>query len=152
MNAHAAEPVRNVQAREGGEVFFNKVVAWLARHGVSLLGTRLLAVRGRKSGVWRTTPVNLMTLEDERYIVAPRGHTQWVRNMRAAGGGELRLGRRAEEFTVTELTDAEKIPMLRTYFKRWGWEVARFFDRPIKNLTDAELAELAPGVPVFRLA
>ncbi|MFC0040833.1 nitroreductase/quinone reductase family protein [Actinomadura rayongensis] len=141
---------RNVQAK-GMEVYFNRTVGFLARRGLSLFGSRLLAVRGRTSGEWRTTPVNLLTIDGERYLVAPRGHTQWVRNMRVAGGGELRLGRRAEPFTATELSDADKIPALRRYLKRWGWEVGRFFDRPIKNLDDAGLAELAPLVPVFRI-
>ncbi|MQY05737.1 nitroreductase family deazaflavin-dependent oxidoreductase [Actinomadura macrotermitis] len=142
---------RNIQGA-GMEIYFNKAVAWLTRRGVSLLGSRLLAVRGRTSGEWRTTPVNLLTFEGERYLVAPRGHTQWVRNMRAAGGGELRLGRRTEEFTATELADDRKNPLLRAYFKRWGWEVARFFDGPIKDADDARLAELAPGVPVFKIS
>lgn len=141
---------RHVQAT-GFEVYFNRAVAFLTRHGISLLGTRILAVRGRTSGAWRTNPVNLLTYEGQRYLVAPRGHTQWVRNIRAAGGGELRLGRSAEPITVTELADEDKLPMMRVYFKRWGWEVKRFFDNLPKNPTDAELSAIAPGVPVFRI-
>ena len=52
----------------------NRSVAWLTRRGFSVWGSRVLAVRGRKSGEWRRTPVNLLTLGDERYLVAPRGH------------------------------------------------------------------------------
>ncbi|MQA96214.1 MAG: DUF385 domain-containing protein [Streptosporangiales bacterium] len=141
---------RNVTA-SGTEQYFNKVVGFITARGISLFGSRVLAVRGRTSGEWRTTPVNLLTLEGERYLVAPRGHTQWVRNIRVAGGGELRLGRKAEAFTVTELEGAEKLPVLRRYLDRWGWEVARFFDEDIKNLSDERLAALAPGLPVFRL-
>ena len=89
---------------------FNEAVAAMTRAGISIWGSRILAVRGRKSGEWRTTPVNPLTLNGERYLVAPRGETQWVRNMRAAGGGELRVGRRTEPFTVTELADADKPP------------------------------------------
>ncbi len=92
---------------------FNEAVAALTRAGISIWGSRILAVRGRKSGEWRTTPVNPLTLNGERYLVAPRGETQWVRNMRAAGGGELRVGRRAEPFTATELADADKPRVLR---------------------------------------
>src|SRR5262245_858528 len=77
----------------------NKVIGLLAKRGISLMGTRLLSVRGRTSGRWRSTAVNLLVLDGERYLVSPRGRTQWVRNMRAAGGGELRLGRRTEAFT-----------------------------------------------------
>ena len=129
----------------------NRVVAALTGAGLSLAGSRILAVRGRKSGTWRTTPVNVLTFEGERYLVAPRGHTQWVRNIRAAGGGELRLGRRTEPFRATELPDAEKPPVLRAYLKRWGWEVGAFFKGVRKDASDAELARIAPGFPVFRI-
>ena len=146
----AATQPRHVQAA-GFEIYFNKVVHFLTRKGISLFGTRVLAVRGRTSGEWRTTPVNLLTHDGVRYLVAPRGHTQWVRNVRVAGGGELRLGRRVEPFTVTELPDEQKLPLLRQYFKRWGWEVARFFEDDIKNADDELLATVAPTVPVFRI-
>ncbi|MCF7547677.1 nitroreductase family deazaflavin-dependent oxidoreductase [Pseudonocardia sp. WMMC193] len=131
---------------------FNATVAWLARRGISIANSRILAVRGRKSGEWRTTPVNLMTVDGARYLVAPRGHTQWVRNIRAAGGGELRLGRRAETIDVVELADADKAPILRYYLRKWGWEVGRFFEGLDKDATDEQLAAVAPGFPVFRIA
>ncbi|MFB4314292.1 nitroreductase/quinone reductase family protein [Actinomadura sp. 21ATH] len=136
---------------KGFEVHFNRAVGFLTKHGISLLGTRVLAVRGRTSGEWRTNPVNLLTHEGERYLVAARGHTHWVRNIRVAGGGELRLGRKVEAFTVTELPDEEKLPALRAYFKRWGWEVGRFFEDLPKKPTDADLVRVAPTVPVFRI-
>lgn len=130
---------------------FNATVQWLTRRGISIMGARVLAVRGRSSGQWRTVPVNLLTIDGRRYLVAPRGHTQWVRNMRAAGGGELRLGRGVEAFTAEELTDADKPPILREYLRKWAWEVGRFFDGVDKGSPDAELLEIAPGFPVFRL-
>ncbi|MFE3546428.1 nitroreductase family deazaflavin-dependent oxidoreductase [Nocardia sp. NPDC059177] len=137
----------------GFDPIMNKVLNWLPRLGISVAGSRLLAVRGRKSGEWRTTLVNVMTAADgERYLVAPRGHTQWVRNLRAAGDGELRLGRKVAPFTATEIADTDKIPLLRLYLEKWGWEVGRFFEGVDKNSTDAELAAIAPGFPVFRLA
>ncbi|MCO5968653.1 nitroreductase/quinone reductase family protein [Actinoallomurus soli] len=145
----AVQP-RHVQAA-GFEVYFNKVVHFLTRKGISLLGTRILAVRGRTSGEWRTNPVNVLTYDGVRYLIAPRGHTQWVRNIRVTGGGELRLGRRTEAITVTELPDEEKPALLRQYFKRWGWEVARFFEEDIKKADDERLAAIAATVPVFRI-
>lgn len=75
---------------------FNRTVRQLTRWGVSIAGSRELRVRGRSSGEWRSTPVNLLELNGERYLVAPRGVTQWVRNVRVAGGGELRVGHRVE--------------------------------------------------------
>src|SRR5204862_4501550 len=82
---------------------FNPTIAVLTRMGFSVWGSRELRVRGRKSGEWRAVPVNLLTNEGKRYLVAPRGHTQWVRNLRVAQAGELRVGRRIETFRATEL-------------------------------------------------
>jgi len=129
--------------------FFNAAVARLARLGLSVWGSRLLFVRGRKTGQWRSTPVNVLTLDGRRYLVAPRGHTQWVRNLRAAGGGELRVGRKTEPFTATELTDAEKPDVLRAYLRRWKFEVGVFFDGVDAKAPEAGLLEIAPGYPVF---
>lgn len=137
----------------GFDPIMNKIANLLPKLGISVMGSRLLAVRGRKSGEWRTTMVNVMTGADgARYLVAPRGHTQWVRNLRVAGDGELRLGRKVEEFAATEVADADKIPLLRLYLEKWGWEVGKFFEGVTKNSTDDELAAIAPGFPVFRLA
>ncbi|MGW4089694.1 nitroreductase family deazaflavin-dependent oxidoreductase [Nocardia sp. NPDC004750] len=136
----------------GFDAVFNRIANLLPKLGISVMGSRLLAVRGRKSGEWRTTMVNLMVREDgERFLVAPRGHTQWVRNLRVAGGGELRLGRKVEVFTATEVPDADKVPLLRLYLRKWGWEVGKFFEGVTKDATDAELAAIAPGFPVFQL-
>lgn len=146
MNAspHYVKPTR-------ADALFNRLVGGLTGLGVSVMGSRVLAVRGRKSGQWRTTPVNLLTVDGVRYLVAPRGHVQWVRNLRAAGTGELRLGRRTEPFAATELADAGKPPVLRTYLVRWGWEVGRFIEGVTKDSTDAEILAVAPDFPVFRV-
>jgi len=146
----AATAPRNIVPGPADRVF-NAVVQRLTRMGISLMGSRVLAVRGRSSGQWRTVPVNLLTIDGERYLVAPRGHTQWVRNVRAAGGGELRLGRRVEAFAVEELADADKPAILREYLRKWAWEVGRFFDGVDKGSSDAQLLAIAPGFPVFRL-
>jgi deazaflavin-dependent oxidoreductase (nitroreductase family) len=133
------------------DIYFNRTVGLLTKLGLSVMGSRVLAVKGRSSGQWRTTPVNLLTVDGKRYLVAPRGQAQWVRNIRAAGGGELRLGRKAEPFTVTELADVDKPPIIRAYLARWGWEVGRFFDGLTKNAGDEEIAAVAPGFPVFHI-
>src|SRR5262245_12817722 len=128
---------------------FNSTVAWLTRRGFSVWGSRVLYVRGRKSGRWRSNPVNILTHDGHRYLVAPRGQTQWVRNLRAAGGGELRVGKRVERFTATELADADKPGVLRAYLRRWKFEVGVFFDGVDADATDAKLLDIAPGYPVF---
>lgn len=130
---------------------FNPAVALLTRMGISVLGSRVLEVRGRNSGQPRRTPVNLLTHEGRRYLVAPRGHTQWVRNLRAAGEGKLWLGRHSETFSATELSDEERPPILRAYLKRWKFEVGAFFGGVGPDSTDEELRRIAPDHPVFRV-
>ncbi|HVT66304.1 MAG TPA: nitroreductase/quinone reductase family protein [Trebonia sp.] len=132
--------------------FFNDTVGRLTMMGISVYGSRVLAVRGRKSGEWRTQPVNPLTVDGARYIVAPRGNTQWVRNLRATGyTGELRIGRKVEPFRATELADDDKPAILRAYLKRWKWEVGVFFDGVDAKAPEEKLREIAPGYPVFRI-
>jgi deazaflavin-dependent oxidoreductase (nitroreductase family) len=130
---------------------FNPTIAGLTRLGVSMRGSRVLEVRGRTSGAPRRTPVNLLEFEGERYLVAPRGDTQWARNLRVAGEGRLLVGRRSERFAASELADEEKPPLLRAYLKRWGFEVAAFFDGVGADASEQELRRIAPKHPVFRL-
>lgn len=113
----------------------------------------MLEVRGRKSGEPRRTPVNVLTLEGARYLVAPRGDTQWARNLRSSGEGRLLIGpRRSERFTATELNDDDKPPILRAYLKRWKFEVSVFFDGVGPDSSEYELPEAAPKHPVFKLS
>jgi deazaflavin-dependent oxidoreductase (nitroreductase family) len=144
MTARYVEPT-------GSARVFNSSVAALTRLGVSVWGSRVLYVRGRKTGEWRSTPVNVLTHDGRRYLVAPRGHTQWVRNLRAAGGGELRVGRRTEPFTATELADDRKPEILRAYLRRWKFEVGMFFEGVGPDAPEARLLEIAPDYPVFQI-
>src|SRR5438105_3839955 len=101
-----------------------------------------LAVRGRKSGEWRTVPVNVLEVDGTRYLVAPRGDTQWARNLRVDARGELRTRRGAEPFTAVEdLDPAEKAPLIDAYLEKWGTQVKSQF---------RELPDPADH-PVFRL-
>jgi deazaflavin-dependent oxidoreductase (nitroreductase family) len=130
----------------------NKMVAGLTNLGVSVMGSRVLSVQGRKSGEWRSNPVNLLVVDGQRYLVAPRGHVQWVRNLRASGNGSLRVGRRVELFRAEELTDADKPDIIRTYLKKWAWEVGAFFGNDVRADSPIEtLLHIAPGVPVFKI-
>ena len=130
---------------------FNPMVAALTRAGLSVWGSRELRVRGRTSGEWRATPVNLLSHDGSRYLVAPRGVTQWVRNLRVAGSGELRVGKRVETFGAQEMADAEKPPILRAYLKRWKAEVGVFFGGVGPDSSDEDLLRIAPDHPVFVL-
>ncbi|WP_460061962.1 nitroreductase/quinone reductase family protein [Streptomyces sp. YKOK-I1] len=132
-------------------VRFNRVIGWLARHGLSLMGSAEMSVRGRKSGQMQRIPVNPHTYEGAQFLVSARGHSQWVRNMRVAGGGELRVGRKVRTFTAVEVLDEEKPAILRTYLEKWGWEVNQYFDGVTAKSTDEEIAAAAPDHPVFRI-
>ena len=148
MNDAAARYVKPKSAAN----LFNDTVGRLTRLGVSVYGSRVLYVKGRTSGEWRSTPVNPLRLADgARYLVAPRGNTQWVRNMRAAGGGELRIGRKVEPFTATEVADDAKPAILRAYLRKWKFEVGVFFDGVDAKAPEEKLREIAPGYPIFRI-
>jgi deazaflavin-dependent oxidoreductase (nitroreductase family) len=130
---------------------FNPFVGLLTQLGISVYGSRVLAVRGRTSGQVRTTPVNLLEYKGERYLVAPRGVTQWVRNIRASGEGELRVGWRREPIRVVELPDEEKPDLLRAYLQRWKFEIGMFFQGVGPDASEEELRRIAPGYPAFRI-
>jgi deazaflavin-dependent oxidoreductase (nitroreductase family) len=133
---------------------FNRIVARLTRMGVSVLGSRVLETRGRRSALPRRTPVNLLTVDGHEYLVSPRGHTQWVRNVRADGGRlTLILGRGRQDYLARELTadDARTTQILRAYLKRWKAEVGVFFDGTGPDSSDTELAAIAPKHPIFEL-
>ena len=131
---------------------FNRMVAGLTRAGISVLGSRVLEVRGRKSGLARRTPVNLLALDGREYLVAPRGETEWVRNVRADGGKlDLLVGSRRQHYRAEEVADADKVDVLREYLRRWKAEVGVFFDGVGPDSTDEQIREIAPKPPVFRL-
>lgn len=129
----------------------HRPVAWLARRGISVAGTRELAVHGRRSGQWRRVPVNPLRIGNRDYLVSVRGESDWVRNLRASGGGILRLGRKLRRFEALELDDASKPEILRAYLRTWGWEVSSWFQGAGPDATDEELLRIAPLHPVFRI-
>lgn len=152
MPEQQARPAAHVKKPDWFTVHvMNPTVAWLTNHGVNVWGARILAVRGRSSGEWRTTPVNPLTLDGERYLVAPRGHVQWTHNMRVAGGGELRRGGHTEAFRAEEVSDDDKPEILRGYLRKWKAEVGVFFGGVGPDSSEEELRAIAPKHPVFRI-
>jgi deazaflavin-dependent oxidoreductase (nitroreductase family) len=130
----------------------NRAVARLTRMGISIWGSRVLEVRGRKSGEPRRVPVNVLELDGHRYLVSARGEGEWVRNVRAADGSlDLLLGRRRESVRAVELSDEAEVPVLRAYLRRWKAEVGVFFDGVDADSTDAELLAIAHRHPAFIL-
>lgn len=130
----------------------NPFLDLLMRLGISVRGSRVLEHRGRRTGQPHHTPVNLLDFEGAEYLVAARGETEWVRNVRAAEGHlVLILGRRREERTAVEIPPAERTPLLRAYLRRWASEVGMFFQGVGPDSTDGELAAIAERHPVFVL-
>lgn len=127
----------------------NALVRPLARLGLTGPRTHLLIVPGRASGKLWSTPVSIVELGAERYLVAPYGDRNWVKNTRAAGWVELRRGRRRERLTANELSAEESVPVLREYYRR-GRVTRPFFEVALESSDGEWLAE-APHHPVFRL-
>jgi deazaflavin-dependent oxidoreductase (nitroreductase family) len=127
----------------------NLIVRPLARLGLTGPRTHLLTVRGRRTGQLWSTPVSIVELDRERYLVAPYGDRNWVQNTRAAGRVQLRRGRRREELGADELSSADAVPVLREYY-RLGRVTRPFFDVALESSAEDWLAE-APRHPVFRL-
>ncbi len=132
---------------------FNGLIKALTRVGIGPLGARTLEVQGRRSGLPRRTPVNLLEIDGSAFLVAPRGEAEWVRNVRAADGRlSLVLGRKRQAWVATEITDPDaKVAVLRPYLKRWKAEVGVFFGGVSADSTDDELRAIAPRHPVFSL-
>ena len=114
-------------------------------------GTRILEVKGRVSGKWRSTPVRLLELNGKRYVVAMYGETGWVKNLRSRGSGRLRLGRQVTEFRAVELANTEKLEAFRAYLKRWWALVNQITTVTSPDVPDEALKKDALMHPVFRL-
>jgi deazaflavin-dependent oxidoreductase (nitroreductase family) len=140
-----SRPYRLSQGRRA----INAVVRPLTRLGLIGPRTHLLTVPGRRTGRPWTTPVSLLELGGERFAVAPYGERNWVKNARAAGGVDLRRGRRDEHVIVEEVTGAAAVTVLREYYRR-GRFTRPFFEVALDSPDEAWLAE-APRHPVFRL-
>jgi hypothetical protein len=121
--------------------------------GISVRGSRVLEHRGRTTGELHHTPVNPLTIEGVEYLVSPRGETQWVRNVRSAGGNLVLIhGSRRKQHTATEVPVAERIPILREYLRRWKFETGMFFEGMTPDASDQEWSVAAARHPVFRLS
>jgi deazaflavin-dependent oxidoreductase (nitroreductase family) len=126
----------------------NKITTFLLRAGVNMGATTLLTVRGRKSGQPRTTPVTIIERNGQRWITAPFGAVDWVRNLRAAREATITHGRRTETISVTELTPREAALVLKENLGRFPSFIQKNYGvTPTSSLEDFELD--APHHPVF---
>jgi deazaflavin-dependent oxidoreductase (nitroreductase family) len=127
----------------------NAVVRPLAKLGLIGPRTHLLTVAGRRTGKLWSTPVSIVQERGERWLVAPYGERNWVKNARAAGWVRLRRGRRDERLAVEELTPEQAVPVLRRYYELAHF-TRPFFDASLES-SDIEWLAEAPRHPVFRL-
>lgn len=132
------------------ERFFNRAFGFLVGLGFGLGHNYLLQVSGRKTGRVYSTPVNVLEFQEKRFLVAPRGRTQWVRNAESAGEVTLKKGRNAQKFRLRPLPDAEKPEILKEYLGRFTSTVQRYFPVPAGSPPQA-FAALAASYPVFEL-
>jgi deazaflavin-dependent oxidoreductase (nitroreductase family) len=133
-----------------GERLFNRLFGLLVGLGLGLRHNYLLQVTGRRTGRLYSTPVNILDCDERRFLVAPRGETQWVRNARSSGVIWLKRGRTRQSYRVRELPDAEKPRLLKTYLDRFSTTVQRYF--PVRAGSHPEaFADIAPRYPVFEL-
>jgi deazaflavin-dependent oxidoreductase (nitroreductase family) len=129
----------------------NTVIRWLAESGISIMGTTALHVRGRTSGRRRVVVVNVLAVDGVEYLVSPRGNTQWVRNVRAAGDVDVGPRWRRRRRRASELADSAKPELLRRYLDRWYWEVKGHMAGLTPDSDDGQLRAAAPSIPVFAL-
>jgi deazaflavin-dependent oxidoreductase (nitroreductase family) len=132
------------------EKIFNRALGYLVGMGIGPAYMYLLQVRGRKSGRLYETPVNMLDVEGKRYLVAPRGRTQWVRNAEATGEITLKKGRSRQSFHLRPIADGEKPPLLKLYLERFVTQVQRYFTVKAGSAAEA-FREVAPNYPVFEL-
>jgi deazaflavin-dependent oxidoreductase (nitroreductase family) len=132
------------------ERIFNRCFAVAIGFGMGLAHNYVLEVRGRKSGRIYSAPVDLLEFEGRRYLVAPRGETNWVRNARAAGSVTLRKGRASAEYALREVGLAQRPALLKAYLDRFALTVQRYFPVP-RESPASDFAPIAERYPVFEL-
>ena len=144
------QAARHFQRPTFPERILNRVIGALVRRGIGPSHMRVLQVRGRKSGKLHALPVDVLSEGGRLYLVAPRGHTEWVRNAEVAGEVTLRRGSRTERYRLRALSDAEKPPILKAYLDRFRREVQRYFPVPAGS-PPAAFAPHVARYPAFEL-
>ena len=138
------------RAPSAGERVFNRVFGFAVGLGLGFSYNYLLQVRGRKSGKIYSSPIDLLEIEGKRFLVAPRGRTQWVRNAEAAGEVTLKKGKLQQRFRLRALSDQEKSEILKAYLDRFKREVQTYFPLPAGSPVEA-FRELVQRYPAFEL-
>ena len=143
-------PPAAFRAPSAVERAFNKVFGFLVGMGLGFSYNYLLQVKGRKSGKIYSTPIDLLERGGKRFLVAPRGRTQWVRNAEAAGEITLKKGSQRQQFRLRALSDQEKPEILKGYLDQFKREVQTYFPVPAGSPVEA-FRELVENYPAFEL-
>lgn len=130
---------------------FNGMIRRLAEAGVSVAGSTAVRVRGRTSGRMRTVVVNLLEIDGRRYLVSPRGNTQWARNARVAGEVEMGPTRSPRARRLVEVADDAKPDLLKPYIDRWYWQVKGHIGGLTPTSSRDQMRAAAPSIPVFEV-
>jgi len=138
------------RAPSAGERVFNRIFGFVVGLGLGFSHNYLLQVRGRKSGKIYSTPIDLLELGGKRFLVAPRGRTQWVRNAEAAGEVTLKKGSKRQQLRLRALSDQEKPEILKAYLDQFKREVQRYFPVPAESPVET-FRELVQSYPAFEL-
>jgi deazaflavin-dependent oxidoreductase (nitroreductase family) len=133
------------------ERLFNRLFGVLVGWGVGLPHNYLVQVQGRKSGRIYSTPVDVLDYKGKRFLVAPRGETQWVRNAHVSGEVWLKRGRSRQRYALRTLDDREKPEILKEYLNCYKTTVQRYFSVPASGPLEA-FSGIAPRYPVFELS
>jgi len=142
--------VPSFRAPSAVERVFNRVFGFVVGLGWGFSYNYLLQVRGRKSGKIYSTPIDLLERDGKRFLVAPRGRTQWVRNAEAAGEVTLKKGKLQQRFRLRVLSDQEKPEILKAYLDQFKREVQSYFPVPAGSSVEA-FRELVKSYPAFEL-
>ncbi len=132
------------------ERLFNRSFGFLVSLGWGFRYNYLLQVRGRKTGRLYSTPIDLLELDGMRFLVAPRGRAQWVRNAEASGEVTLKKGSKSLQFGLREVSGTEKLEILKAYLDQFRGEVQRYFPVLAGSPADAFL-EISDSYPAFEL-
>jgi deazaflavin-dependent oxidoreductase (nitroreductase family) len=132
------------------ERLFNRLFGVFVGLGLAPRYNYLVEVRGRKSGRVYSAPINVVDIGGRRYLVAPRGRTQWVRNAETAGAVVLKRGSSRRDFRIRPVSGDEQLDVLKTYLDRYKLAVQRYF--PVRAGCEARaFREVADRYPVFEL-
>ena len=132
------------------ERVFNRAYGFLVGLGLGFPYNYLLQVRGRKSGRLYSTPIDLLELNGKKFLVAPRGRAQWIRNAEVAGEIALKKGRDVQQFRLRPLSGPEKLDVLKTYLDRFRREVQTYFPVPAGSPVE-QFETIADKYPAFEL-